>query len=233
MAFVVLTPFALSRRFSHLHWPERWLFPLGGIVGITAYAMSVYSVGGWIERSAVLFYNSLFLFSLGQAWLYKMRDQSWMKSRWLHRDRRPSGDCHDSTGHGVFFATSSITHLAPRQFFGYAFWVGFSINWVVVETYLRSRAGLGSPERCRTELVVRAGCAKTAVSFQAAARIARPSAPVTASCVLRATFTVEFRRDCANGRQSSTRDCGRCRYPRRQADGRLCQCPAQERPAYL
>jgi hypothetical protein len=141
MAFVVLTPFALSRRFPHLHWPERWLFPLGGIVGITAYAMSVYSVGGWIERSAVLFYNSLFLFSLGQAWLYKMRDQPWMKSRWLVRAIAVLlGIATTRPVMGVFFATSSITHLAPRQFFGYAFWVGFSINWVVVETYLRFKS---------------------------------------------------------------------------------------------
>lgn len=141
MAFVVLTPFALSRRFSHLHWPERWLFPLGGIVGITAYAMSVYSVGGWIERSAVLFYNSLFLFSLGQAWLYKMRDQPWMKSRWLVRAIAVLlGIATTRPVMGAFFATSSITHLAPRQFFGYAFWVGFSINWVVVETYLRFKS---------------------------------------------------------------------------------------------
>jgi len=28
--------------------------PLGQIVGITAYAMSTYSIGGWVERSAVL-----------------------------------------------------------------------------------------------------------------------------------------------------------------------------------
>ena len=54
LAFVVLAPFAISHRFSGVTWPERWLFPLGGIVGITAYALSVNSVGGWIERSAVL-----------------------------------------------------------------------------------------------------------------------------------------------------------------------------------
>ncbi len=103
--------------------------------------MSVYSVGGWIERSAVLFYNSLFLFSLGQAWLYKMRDQSWMKSRWLVRAIAVLlGIATTRPVMGVFFATSSITHLAPRQFFGYAFWVGFSINWVVVETYLRFKS---------------------------------------------------------------------------------------------
>jgi hypothetical protein len=40
---------------------------------------------------------------------------------------------------GVFFATSRITHLGPRQFFGAAFWIGFSINWIVVESWLRHK----------------------------------------------------------------------------------------------
>ena len=44
----------IFRRFSSFTWPERWLFPLGVIVGMTAYAMSAYAVGGWTERSAVL-----------------------------------------------------------------------------------------------------------------------------------------------------------------------------------
>ena len=34
---------------------------------------------------------------------------------------------------GVFFATSARTHLGPHQFFGIAFWIGFSINAVVIE----------------------------------------------------------------------------------------------------
>jgi hypothetical protein len=42
---------------------------------------------------------------------------------------------------GIFFATSRLTHLEPRQFFGIAFWMGFSINTVVVELWLRSRSG--------------------------------------------------------------------------------------------
>jgi hypothetical protein len=39
------------------------------------------------------------------------------------------------------FATSRLTHLEPRQFFGVAFWIGFSINTVAVELWLRSRHG--------------------------------------------------------------------------------------------
>jgi hypothetical protein len=40
---------------------------------------------------------------------------------------------------GVFFATSRLTHLTPTQFFGIAFWIGFSLNTVLIELWLRTR----------------------------------------------------------------------------------------------
>jgi hypothetical protein len=148
LAFVMVAPFAIFSRFSRAVWPERLLFPLGGIVGLTAYAMSVYSVGGWIERSSVLFFNSLFFFSLGRAWLYKERGQSSLKRRWLVRAVGILlGIATTRPVMGVFFATSRLTHLSPRQFFGIAFWIGFSINWIVVESWLRfkNRVGQATP----------------------------------------------------------------------------------------
>ena len=39
------------------------------MIGITAYAMSTFAIGGWVEQSAVLLFNSLFLFSLFTAYL--------------------------------------------------------------------------------------------------------------------------------------------------------------------
>jgi hypothetical protein len=137
MGFVVVAPFAIFRRFSGAAWPERLLFPLGAIVGLTAYAMSVDSVGGWIERSAVLFFNSLFLFSLARGWIYKVRGCSLLKRRWLMRAVGVLlGIATTRPVMGVFFATSRLTHLGPSQFFGIAFWIGFSINWIVVESWL-------------------------------------------------------------------------------------------------
>jgi hypothetical protein len=38
----------------------------------------------------------------------------------------------------VFFATQRLSHLTPDKFFGIAFWIGFSINTVVIELWLRS-----------------------------------------------------------------------------------------------
>jgi len=45
--------------------------------------------------------------------------------------------CHHSARDGFFFATSRLTHLEPQQFFGIAFWAGFSINTLAIELWLR------------------------------------------------------------------------------------------------
>jgi len=39
---------------------------------------------------------------------------------------------------GLFFATARLTHLLPQQFFGIAFWIGFSINVLIFELWIRS-----------------------------------------------------------------------------------------------
>jgi len=138
LVFVIVVPFALLRRFSHLLWPQRLLFPLGAVVGITAYAMSAYPIGGWTERSAGLFFNTLFLFSLVRAWIYRMQGRRIEERRWLLRSVVVLlGIATTRPVMGMFFATSTLTNLTPNQFFGIAFWIGFSINWIVIEIWLR------------------------------------------------------------------------------------------------
>jgi hypothetical protein len=139
MAFVLLSPFVLSRRSSAV-WAERIFFPLGAWVGVTAYAMSTHPVGGWVERSAVLLFNSLFLFSLVRAYIAMRRGEATEKMRWMLRSVGILlGIATTRPVMGVFFATSRLTHLEPGQFFGIAFWIGFSINTIAVELWLRSR----------------------------------------------------------------------------------------------
>jgi hypothetical protein len=137
-AFVVLAPFVLFRP-SGNRWLERVLLLLGSMVGISAYAMSIDAIGGWTERTAVLVFNSLFLFSMIRSFMYGQAGAVISKRRWLVRavgillgiaTTRPLV--------GIFFATSRFTHLAPNQFFGIAFWMGFSVNTIVVEMWLRS-----------------------------------------------------------------------------------------------
>jgi hypothetical protein len=142
LAFVLVAPFVFLRRFGHAAWPERLIFPLGFVVGGTAYAMTGYAIGGWIERSAVLFFNTLFLYSLARAFWYARQDEELPKLTWLVRAVGILlGIATTRPVMGVFFATSPLTHLEPRQFFGIAFWIGFSINTVAVELWLRSRSG--------------------------------------------------------------------------------------------
>jgi hypothetical protein len=139
MAFVLLTPFVLLRRTGGV-WVEKLFFPLGAWVGVTAYAMSTHPVGGWVERSAVLFFNSLFLFSLARAFVAARRGEAIEKMRWMLRAIAILlGIATTRPVMGVFFATSRLTHLEPGQFFGIAFWIGFSINTIAIELWLRSR----------------------------------------------------------------------------------------------
>ena len=148
LAFVLIVPFAILRRFSRLTWPEPSIFALGAVVGITAFAMGANAIGGWTERSAVLFYNTLFLFSMGRAWLYRRRGLSAQKRQWLIRSVAVLlGIATTRPVMGIFFATSSMTHLSAQRFFGIAFWIGFSINWAIVEIWLHSNAVVLRAER--------------------------------------------------------------------------------------
>jgi hypothetical protein len=146
LAFVLLSPFVYIRGSTGATWPKRFLFPLGLVVGVTAYAMTKYAVGGWVERSAVLFFNSLFLFSLFRAW--HLRREPVLTLRWMTRAIAVLlGIATTRPVMGIFFATSSVTHLSPEQFFGIAFWIGFSINTAVVELWLRSQEGKSQIEK--------------------------------------------------------------------------------------
>jgi hypothetical protein len=139
LLFVLLAPLAVFTRFAHHRWSGEVLFPLGAVVGLTAYAMSAFAVGGWIERSAVFVFDSLFLYSLARAFWHRQHNQPALKRRWLLRSIAILlGIATTRPVMGVFFATSAATHWLPSQFFGIAFWIGFSINTLVFELWLRS-----------------------------------------------------------------------------------------------
>ena len=140
LIFVLLAPVMLLRKGSRFAWVDRLFYPVGAVVGLTAYAMSAYSIGGWVERSAVLVFDSLFLFSLWQAYFYKRVPDPIRERRWLLRAVVVLlGIATTRPVMGIFFATSRFTHLVPQQFFGMAFWIGFSINAIAVELWLRRR----------------------------------------------------------------------------------------------
>jgi hypothetical protein len=148
LAFVSLLPFLFWRRTQNLRWLERAFLILGLIVGSTAYAMSIHAVGGWLERSAVLFFNTLFLASLAQVFVFARRGDNTQKRRSIIRAVAILlGIATTRPVMGIFFATSPLTHLTPQQFFGIAFWIGFSLNTLAIEFWLRKSTYAGEKIR--------------------------------------------------------------------------------------
>jgi hypothetical protein len=137
LILVLIVPFYFFGNSAMASEARRLIFPLGAIVGITAYAMSARPVGGWVELSAILFFNSLFLFSLAKACRHAQRREVLQERSWMLRAIVILlGIATTRPVMGVFFATARLTHLVPSQFFGIAFWIGFSINTAVVELWL-------------------------------------------------------------------------------------------------
>lgn len=137
--FVLLAAGILLRRTDDERL-ERFFFIFGFVTGVTAYLMSTYAIGGWVERSAVLVFNTWFLVSLARAYRFHMSGEPVRKRDWMTRAVGILlGIATTRPVMGMFFATSSRTHLSLHQFFGIAFWIGFSINAVLTELWLHSK----------------------------------------------------------------------------------------------
>lgn len=141
LALVAVLPFMFRERGGSTRFVEPTFFLLGSATGVTAYAMSVDAVGGWLERSAVLFFNTAFLASLATAYSFMQRHDRAQQRKWTIRAVAILlGIATTRPVMGVFFATARLSHLTPHQFFGIAFWIGFSFNTFVIELWLRSSA---------------------------------------------------------------------------------------------
>jgi Predicted membrane protein (DUF2306) len=149
LALVLLLPFWFSQRVRARPPIHRKithaLFVLGLVVGFTAIPMSFRPVGGITEASAALFFDALFLFSLARAWLAFRRNDAPRHRIWMLRAVAVLlGIATTRPVMGVFFATRRLTGLTPHQFFGIAFWIGFTITFLAGETYLRTHPDPGA-----------------------------------------------------------------------------------------
>jgi Predicted membrane protein (DUF2306) len=115
------------------------LFLLGAVVGVTALLLSLHPFGGLNESTAAILYDCLFLFSLGRAWVTLRRGDLELHRRWMIRAVAVLlGIATTRPVMAIFFATASVTDLQPQQFFGTAFWIGFTVTYIAGEAYLRS-----------------------------------------------------------------------------------------------
>ena len=143
LIFVVLGPLqfvsTLRSRRPRLHrWMGRVVLTSGLVTGITALAISTQmAIGGAVERAATALFGVIFLVALGQAFVSIRRRQVARHREWMIRafalglavaTIRPIV--------GAFFATKSLTHLTPHEFFGIAFWIGFTTHLVAAEIWI-------------------------------------------------------------------------------------------------
>ena len=143
LVLVTLVPFQFSRKFRSRHlrihrWIGRTVIILGLIIGISAIPMVRHPVGGAIEVSAIVLFDALFLLSLTRAYLHIRRGQVAQHREWMIRAMSVAlGVATVRPMMGAFFATSRATGMTPHDFFGIAFWMGFSLTWIVGELWIR------------------------------------------------------------------------------------------------
>lgn len=143
LLFILLAPLQfvtrLRTRMLRLHrWLGRVLVCLGLVIGVSAMLMNfTMAVGGVSEISAVLLFDSLFLFFLTKGYLAIRRGDVVRHREWMIRmfgialavsTVRPVM--------GIFFATAPLTHLTPHDFFGTAFWIGFTVTLIAAESWI-------------------------------------------------------------------------------------------------
>jgi uncharacterized membrane protein len=159
--FMILGPFqfvaAIRARWPRLHrWSGRVFVGAGLLIGSSALVMSFQtSIGGITETSATTLFAIIFLFDLAKAFWHIRQREIARHREWMIRafaiglavaTIRPII--------AAFFATSQFTHLTPVQFFGIAFWIGFTLHLVAAEFWISyTRSNLGNNRRQTTAFV--------------------------------------------------------------------------------
>ncbi len=144
LLFIVLAPLQFSQtlRRRHLQWHRlsgRILLVCGAVIGVSALVISfaMPSIGGVNQAAATTLFALFFLFALGNAFRHVLRGEIALHREWMIRafaiglavaTIRPIV--------GIFFATSRFTGLTPYEFFGTAFWIGFTLHLMAAEAWI-------------------------------------------------------------------------------------------------
>jgi uncharacterized membrane protein len=157
MLFMVLGPLqfvrSLRANYPALHrWSGRVFLAASAIVGITGLTMAFgRTIGGLDEKAAIMLFGSFFLIALAKALWHALRREFTQHREWMIRGYaiglavaaiRPIM--------GTFFAAAVLRGHTPdpSQFFGTAFWVGFTLQMIAAEIWVNYT------RRCAGELAV-------------------------------------------------------------------------------
>jgi len=139
--FLVLAPlqFVPGIRQKHLEvhrWMGRVLVVCGLIIGVSALVMSYrMNIGGANETAATTLFAIVFLICLTKAFVHIRRREVARHREWMIRAYGVGlGVATTRPIVGAFFAARRLT---PHEFFGIAFWLGFTITFLAAEAWVQ------------------------------------------------------------------------------------------------
>lgn len=145
MLFMVLGPLQFVRglrsRYPQIHrWSGRVFLAASAVVGISGLKLAFgKTVGGLDEKAAIILFGAFFLIALAKALWHALRREFAEHREWMIRGYaiglavatiRPIM--------GTFFAAALMSGHKPQpaEFFGAAFWIGFTLQSIAAEIWI-------------------------------------------------------------------------------------------------
>lgn len=142
--FMILGPLQFNtklrkRKLAWHRWSGRVFVVASLVIGVSALALSwSTSIGGFNETAATTLFGVFFLIAIVKAFLHIRRRRIALHREWMIRafsiglavaTIRPIV--------GVFFGLYMSRHfLSPHEFFGIAFWIGFTLHLIAAEVWI-------------------------------------------------------------------------------------------------
>jgi uncharacterized membrane protein len=143
--FMVLGPLQFVRSLRSKHprfhrWSGRIFLTVSAVVGVTGLTMAFgKTIGGVDEKAAIALFGSFFLIALAKALRHALRREFAQHREWMIRGYtiglavatvRPIM--------GTFFAAALLRghRPDPKEFFGTAFWIGFTLQMIAAEIWI-------------------------------------------------------------------------------------------------
>ncbi|PYT52733.1 MAG: DUF2306 domain-containing protein [Acidobacteria bacterium] len=145
MLFMVLGPLQFVRglraKYPQVHrWSGRIFLTASTVVGVTGLTMAFgKTIGGVDEKAAITLFGAFFLIALAKALWHALRREFAQHREWMIRGYaiglavatiRPIM--------GTFFAAALLRGHAPepKEVFGTAFWIGFTLQTIAAEIWI-------------------------------------------------------------------------------------------------
>jgi uncharacterized membrane protein len=143
--FMMLGPLQFVRRlrtkYPQLHrWSGRIFLTASLVVGVTGLALAFgKTIGGVDERAAITLFGSFFLIALAKGLRHAMRREFAQHREWMIRGY--ANGLAVATIRPImatFFAAAVLRghRPVPHEFFGTAFWIGFTLQMMAAEIWI-------------------------------------------------------------------------------------------------